>query len=107
LPPERAPSKTLERIKRKRSVADIQIDFKAPAVLKKWPSLNRERVPKNWGAIPYSISDGTLDECIKEFLSKGTSQHLYEIHTKPQPPLVTEILQAEHIVELARLQEFL
>jgi hypothetical protein len=33
--------------------------------------------------------------------------HLYEIHTKPQPPLVTEVLQAELIVELARLQEFL
>ena len=89
-------------------MADIEIDFNAPAVLKKWPSLNKERVPKNWGAIPYFISDGTLDECIKAFLSRNAlGYHLYEIHTKPQPPLVTEVLQAEHIVELARLREFL
>jgi hypothetical protein len=89
-------------------VTDIAIDFNAPAILKKWPSLNKERVPKNWGAIPYFIYDGTLDECIKAFLSKNAlGHHLYEIHTQAQPPLVTEVLQAEHIIELARLREFL
>jgi hypothetical protein len=89
-------------------VTDIDIDFSAPAVLKKWPSLNKERVPKNWGATPYFISGGTLDECIKAFMSRSAlGHHLYEIHTKAQPPLVTEVLQAEHIVELARLREFL
>ncbi len=32
--------------------------------------------------------------------------HLDEIHTEAQPPLVTKVLQAEHIVELARLRDF-
>jgi hypothetical protein len=40
-------------------------------------------------------------------MSRAASQHLYEIHTKPQPPLVTDILQPEHIAEVARLRDFL
>jgi hypothetical protein len=89
-------------------VADHEIDLNAPATLRKWPSLNKERIPKGWGAVPYLVVDGTLGDCISAFVSKGASQHhLYEIHTKPQPPLVTEVLQAAHIVELARLREFL
>jgi hypothetical protein len=88
-------------------VADTEINFDAPAILRKWPSLNNERIPKAWGGVPYLISEGTLDECIKQFMSKSASQHLYEIHTKSQPPLVTEVLQPEHIAELARLRDFL
>ena len=89
-------------------MAEAEIDFGAPAILRKWPSLNKERVPKNWGATPYFISDGTLDECIEAFMSRNAmGRHLYEIHTNSQPPLVTEVLQAEHIVELARLRDFL
>jgi hypothetical protein len=91
----------------KANVADTEIDFKAPATLRKWPSLKNERVPKAWGGIAYLVSEGTLDECITQFMLRTASQHLYEIHTKPQPPLVTEVLQAEHIVELARLRDFL
>jgi hypothetical protein len=87
-------------------VADTKIDFNAPATLRKWPSLKNERVPKAWGGVPYLIFDGTLTDCIREFLSRP-AQHLYEIHTKPQPPLVTEVIQPELIVELARLREFL
>jgi hypothetical protein len=34
-------------------------------------------------------------------------RHLYEIHTSPQPPLVSSVLSGEHIVELARLRDFL
>jgi hypothetical protein len=34
-------------------------------------------------------------------------RHLYEIHTAPQPPLVTAVLSGEHVVELARLRDFL
>src|SRR6266436_9441603 len=57
---------------------------------------------------PYLIVDGTLDECIREFMARPTSlRHLYEIHTAPQPPLAGAILSGEHIVELARLREFL
>jgi hypothetical protein len=71
----------------------------------KWPSLNKERTSDS---VAYVIVYGTLDECIKEFISKPAAmQHLYEIHTKPQPPLVTEVMQAELIVEIARLQDFL
>jgi hypothetical protein len=77
-------------------------------VLRKHPSLNAQRNLNVLYAIPYLLRDGTLDECIKEFMSKPASQHsLYEIHTEPQPPLVTEVLSAEHIVELARLRDFL
>ena len=76
--------------------------------MKKWPSLNKQRVPKAWGGIPYLIIDGTLDECISEFMRKAEDhRHLYEIHTTAQPPLVTEVLQGEHVVELARLRDFL
>jgi hypothetical protein len=63
-------------------------------------------VPRGSG--PYSLVDGTLDECIREFMAKPTPvRHLYEIHTAPQPPLVGAVLSEEHIVELARLRDFL
>jgi hypothetical protein len=89
-------------------VAESQIDFNAPATLRKWPSLKNERVPEAWGGVPYLILEGTLDECIKEFMSKPRSQtHLYEIRTAAQLPLVTEVTNAEQIVELARLRDFL
>jgi hypothetical protein len=89
-------------------VAEHEIDFNAPAALRKWPSLKNERIPKGWGAVPYLVADSTLGECLQAFSAKGaTQQHLYEIHTAPQPPLVTEVLQGEHIVELARLRDFL
>jgi hypothetical protein len=79
--------------------------FDAPAVLRKWPSLNNERISN---ACPYRVSDGTLDECIREFLSKpASSHHLYEIHTAPQSELISAVLTAEQIVEIARLRDFL
>ena len=85
-----------------------EINFTAPASLRKWPSINKQRVPKAWGGVPYPIHDGTLNECIGQFMSKpDTQRHLYEVHTKPQPPLVTEVLQGDHVVELARPRDFL
>jgi hypothetical protein len=85
-----------------------EIDFTAPASLRKYPSFNSRRNSDTRYANPYLLLDGTLDECIQEFLSKPAAGHnLYEIHTSPQPPLVTEVMSAEHIVELARLREFL
>jgi hypothetical protein len=88
--------------------ADVQINFVAPASLRKWPSLKNERISTSWGATPYLIADGTLDECIRQFMSKPASQqHLYEIHTAPQSDLVSAVLSAEHIVELGRLRDFL
>ena len=54
------------------------------------------------------ISEGTLDECIRQFMLLPEAQrHLFEIHTAPQSDLVGAILSTEHIVELARLRDFL
>jgi hypothetical protein len=87
---------------------EAQINFDAPATLRKWPSLNHERVSASLGARPYLIIDGTLDECIRKFMSlPKTQHHLYEIHTAPQSDLVSSILSPEHIAELARLKDFL
>jgi hypothetical protein len=87
---------------------EVQIDFNAPATLRKWPSVKNERVSTTLRARPYLIVDGILDECIRRFMSQPKSQHhLYEIHTAPQSDLVSAVLSAEHIVELARLRDFL
>jgi hypothetical protein len=86
----------------------VHINFRATACLRKWPSRNAARLTETDHPGPYLLVDGTLDECIKEFLAKPASQHhLYEIHTAPQSPLVTAVLSGEHLVELARLREFL
>jgi hypothetical protein len=80
----------------------------APAELRRWPSLNKQRVSASLGARPYLIAEGTLDECIQQFMQLREAQrHLYEIHTAPQSDLVSAILSTEHIVELARLRDFL
>ena len=87
---------------------EAQINFDALATLRKWPSLNNERVNASLGARPYLIIDGTLDECIRKFMAMPVGQHhLYEIHTAAQSDLVSAVLSAEHIVELARLRDFL
>jgi hypothetical protein len=89
-------------------MSDTQIDFSAPATLRKWPSVNKERVSASLGARPYMIIEGTLDECIGKFTSYPESQrHLYEIHTAPQSDLVSAILSGDHVIELARLRDFL
>jgi hypothetical protein len=90
------------------SSTGVHIDFNAPATLRKWPSLNNERVSAALGARPYLVVEGSLDECIRQFLAKPASQrHLYEIHTAPQTDLVSAVLSAEHVVEIARLRDFL
>jgi len=85
---------------------DPHVNFNAPAVLRKWPSLNNQRRANSTG--PYMLLNATLDECIKAFMARPeATRHLYEIQTAPQPPLVPETLSAEHVAELARLREFL
>jgi hypothetical protein len=84
----------------------VHVNFDAPAILRKWPSLHNERRTECAGA--YLLVEGTLNECIRESMAKPSSlRHLYEIHTAPQPPLMTAVLSGEHIVELARLRDFL
>jgi hypothetical protein len=87
---------------------DVKINFDAPATLRKWPSLKNERISTADGGRPYSIVDGNLDDCIRQFMAKPDSQrHLYEIRTTPQEELISAILSAEQIVELVRLRDFL
>jgi hypothetical protein len=82
-----------------------RINFDAPATLRKWPSLNSERTD---GTRPYLIVDSTLGDCIQQFMAKPVSQqHLYEIHTSPQGELVSAVLTARVIPEIARLRDFL
>jgi hypothetical protein len=89
-------------------MSDTRINLSAPATLRKWPSLNKERVSASLGARPYMVIEGTLDECIQQFMQQPAAQrHLYEIHTAPQSDLVSAILSTEHVVELARLRDFL
>jgi hypothetical protein len=88
------------------SGSDPHVNFDAPATLRKWPSLNGQR--RTDGRSPYLLLETTLDECIRQFMSKPTvHRHLYEIHTSPQPPLITDIVSGEMVADLARLREFL
>jgi hypothetical protein len=80
------------------------INFGAPAILRKWASLQNERR----GIAPYEIFGGTLEECLRFLMTKPAStRHLYEIHTLPQPPLVAAVLSGDGIGALARLRDFL
>ena len=82
------------------------VNFDAPAILRKWPSRRNQRYIESTG--PYLLVDGTLGECLQEFMAKPASmRHLYEIHTSPQPPLVSSVLSGGHVVEVARLRDFL
>jgi hypothetical protein len=61
---------------------NVQINFDASAVLRKWPSLQNAPISASDGGRPYSIFEGTLDDCIRQFMAKPASQrHLFEIHT--------------------------
>jgi hypothetical protein len=80
------------------------INFGAPAVLRKWASLQNERR----GNAPYEIVNGTLDECLRMLMTKpAATRHLYEIHTSSQPPLVGSVMSGEAVADLARMRDFL
>jgi hypothetical protein len=82
------------------------INFDAPASLRKWPSIKNERASN--AVATYLVVEGTLDDCIRKFTEKPISQqHLYEIHTAPQGELVSAVLSAKLILEIARLRDFL
>ena len=89
-------------------MSDTRIDFSAPATLRKWPSLNKQRISTSLGARPMIGECGTLDERIQQFMHLPEAQrHLYEIHTAPQSDVVSAVLSPDHVVELARLKDFL
>ena len=86
--------------------SEAHLRFDSPAVVRKWPSLNYSRRTKGRG--PYPVIEGTLDECIREFMGKPQPpRHLYEILTAPHAALMADALSAEQVVELAHLREFL
>ena len=85
-----------------------RIDFDAPAILRKWPSLKGERITAAEGARPYLVVDGTLGDCIQQFMAKPASQHhLYESHTALQGELVPGVMSAKLVLEIARLRDYL
>ena len=80
-----------------------QINFEAPATLRKWPSLNGRRRDDRE---PYILADGTLESCIRQFMQKPAStRQLYDVLTTAQPPSVLPIMDEEHIIELAKFAE--
>ena len=84
---------------------DSKVNFGAAAGLRKWPSLGNQRREDRDA---YTVFEGTLDQCITAFMDRPeVTRHLYVIQTPPQPPLVTDILSPEHILELSRLREYL
>ncbi|WFU43214.1 hypothetical protein QA640_12630 [Bradyrhizobium sp. CB82] len=85
--------------------SESKVNFGAAACLRKWPSLGNQRREDRE---TYLVLEDTLDRCITAFMEKPqATRHLYQIHTSPQPPLVTQILSPDHIAELSRLREFL
>ena len=70
--------------------SEAQVNFDAPAGLRKWPSLKNERLTDGSG--PYLIVASTLGECIRELMARpAAARHLYEIQTAAQPPLVSAV----------------
>ena len=57
---------------------EAHINFDAPAVLRKWPSLANQRTED---ATPYLLVDGTLCECLRELMTKPTTRATYTKYT--------------------------
>ena len=83
---------------------NIPIAYDAPADLKKWPSLNNQRVASK---TPYMVYNGTLADCIRELLSKPIKQiSLYDIVTERQPAFEGNILSPGIAAEIAMRKDF-
>jgi hypothetical protein len=78
------------------------VNFDTPAVLSKWASLGNER--RN-DSHPYLLVDGTLNECLRNFMAKPASaRHLYEIRVSVD--VASSVLPKGLVAELAGLQNF-
>ena len=81
------------------------IFYDAPADLKKWPSLNHQRL--NGKSRPYLVFNGTLAECIRELMSKPVKGiSLYDIVTSPQPSFDQTVLSPADAAEIAMRKDF-
>ena len=83
---------------------DLPIAYDAPADLKKWPSLNNQRVTTK---VPYLVHTGTLADCIRELLTKPIKQvSLYDIVTKPQEAFDSGVISPGDAAEIAMRKDF-
>jgi hypothetical protein len=84
----------------------MPINYDVWATLQKWPLA--DRLPRTGEILtPEQIYDGTLSECIKEFMAKPTSQRpLYEIFTEAQLAFTTTILSATDMLDIASRDDF-
>ena len=83
---------------------DLPIAYDAPADLKKWPSLNSQRVTSK---APYLVHTGTLADCIRELLAKPIKQvSLYDIVTKPQEAFDSGVISPGDAAEIAMRKDF-
>jgi hypothetical protein len=57
-----------------------QIDFDASASLRKWPSFNSERITDSLYAGAYLLIEGTLDDCIREFMALRNVARILVVH---------------------------
>jgi hypothetical protein len=81
------------------------IVYDAPAELKKWPSLNNQRL--NGNTLPYSVFYGTLAECIQTLMAKPVKGiSLYDIVTDPQPAFDQTVLSPADAAEIAMRKDF-
>ena len=75
-----------------------------PADLKKWPSLNNQRVTSK---APYLVYNGTLADCIRQLLAKPVKQiSLYDIVTERQPAFDSPVLSPGDAAEIAMRRDF-
>lgn len=82
----------------------LPISYDAPADLKKWPSLNNQRVASKK---PYLVHTGTLADCIRELLAKPIKQiSLYDVVTAPQEAFRTGVLSPGDAAEIAMRRDF-
>ena len=83
---------------------NLEIAYDAPADLKKWPSLNNQRVTSK---TPYMVYNGTLAGCIRELLAKPLKQiSLYDIVTERQAAFDGNVLSPRDAAEIAMRRDF-
>jgi hypothetical protein len=87
---------------------DVQIDFKAPASLRKWSSINNPRGGDTVYPGPYLLFDGTLQRMhtTVDVQTCFAASFIRNTH-RASAAIGQPVLSTEHVAELARLREFL
>jgi hypothetical protein len=87
-----------------RFAQNIPIAYDAPADLKKWPSLNNQRVASK---PPYLVHNGTLADFIRQLLAKPIKPiSLYDIVTERQLAFEGNVLSQGVAAEIAMRKDF-